>query len=41
MIKKGGIKINGDVNVEKLKSVKVVLFGMLFSVSLNLKKQLN
>ena len=41
IINKSGIKINADVNVYKLKSVKVVLFGMLLIVGVNFKKQLH
>ena len=36
-----GIKINVDVNVYKLKSVMIILLGMLLIVDANLKKQLN
>ena len=38
---KNGIKKNVDVNVYKLKSVKMVLFGMLLIVDANLKKLLH
>ena len=41
IINKSGIKINADANVYKLKSVTIILFGMLSIVDMNLKKQPN